>query len=163
MIQLGRQFVFVLGVLAPLTATGPALAQAVYGPGTGLTPTTTPPVSPYINLLRRGNPTFLNYYGLVRPEQRVNYAIGTLQQQSGSNLQLITDLDTELAAPVTGHRTYFLNNNRYFLTQGAQGITTPLPGGLPAGGATGVGGGGRTGVSQTGAGLSTPTSPRRPR
>jgi hypothetical protein len=163
MIQLGRQFVVVLGVLAPLTATGPALAQAVYGPGTGLTPTTTPPVSPYINLLRRGNPTFLNYYGLVRPEQRFTSAIGTLQQQTGSNQQLITDLDTALEAPVTGHRTSFLNNARYFLTQGAQATTTPIPGGVPGGGATGVGGGGRTSVYSAGAGLYTPISPPRKR
>jgi hypothetical protein len=145
-------------LLAWLVCVASATAQPLYRPGSGLTPSPIPTVSPYLNLLRQGNPPYLNYYGLVRPEQRFNTALGTLQQQSAINTEQITDLDATLAAPVTGHRTYFLNSSRYFLTQGAAGTTSALPGGTTGGAGTG-----QTSVYYSGSGLYRPPTAGRSR
>jgi hypothetical protein len=117
-----------------------ASAQPAFLPG-GVLPQNAPPVvSPYINLLRNGNNgnrTDLNYYGLVNPQVNYGTSIGSLQQQVGSNSQIITDLNTQLATPITGHRSSFMNNNRYFLTHNYQSGF----GGGAYGGGGGYGGG----------------------
>ena len=59
-----------LGILG-LGTTNPATAQALrpFAPGYGGNPA----ISPYLNLLQRGNPA-VNYYGLVRPQQQYIHA-----------------------------------------------------------------------------------------
>ncbi|MCC7421898.1 MAG: hypothetical protein IT428_16595 [Planctomycetaceae bacterium] len=75
-----------LATLALCLTAFPAAAQAQFGvpmPGgiSGRTPSTLnrPTVSPYINLLRSGDPT-LNYYGNVRPQVRFQTMDDDLQR-----------------------------------------------------------------------------------
>jgi hypothetical protein len=125
----------------------------------------TPPVSPYINLLRGGNPTYLNYYGLVRPQVQFQNSVVGLQQE-------VTTLGTGTGAqagptglPETGHAVSFVNYSHYY--------ASPL--GRPGGGASlGVGaaaaaarpgGGAMAGAAarptMPGGGTAAPRTPRR--
>src|SRR5262245_58747136 len=72
----------------PLGPSGPASS---YRPG--LNPSGIPAYSPYLNLLRPGNPAFMNYYGLVRPELDFRAAVRGLQQQVTANRQTIGNLE----------------------------------------------------------------------
>ena len=78
-----------------LLLTACNVAQAQFGFGSGSQriqrPLNRPTVSPYVNLLRGGNGTGLNYYGLVRPElqfgqslQQLQLGLGGLQRRGGS-------------------------------------------------------------------------------
>jgi hypothetical protein len=91
--------------LALAAGTAPAQApvmQRPLPPGYG-----SPTVSPYINLLNRNNPQFLNYYGIVRPEVQTQNALQGLQQQVGT-LEETPALGTGAAVlPTTGHRLAF--------------------------------------------------------
>ena len=64
--------------LVPALGSGTAAAQAP-APGR-VGPATSPPLSPYLNLLRRGNTAGLNYYGLVRPERELYNNTQVLQR-----------------------------------------------------------------------------------
>ncbi len=75
-----------------------------------------PTVSPYINLLRRGNSTALNYYGLVRPEQEFRAANEQFSENFG---QVDRDIrrvrsETEMGSERTesGHRTSFMKDQQ---------------------------------------------------
>jgi hypothetical protein len=74
-----------------------------------------PSFSPYLNLLRGGNSTLANYYGLVRPELDFRRANSQLQFGIG---QLRGDLDdsrNQFRAsnlPVSGHRVFFQSDLR---------------------------------------------------
>src|SRR5262245_50386888 len=70
----------------------PTIPGSNYRPG--VNPTGTPTYSPYLNLLRRGNPAYQNYYGLVRPEVEFRSAVRGLQQQALQTQQSITGLET---------------------------------------------------------------------
>jgi len=100
----------------------------------GQPPPSTPTFSPYLNLLRRGNPA-VNYYGLVRPEQQWRNAVGQLQQN-------VQGLDTAVAEGqaagtlTTGHATQFQNLSHFFpqsrqsgpgLGRPSGGAVTPAP------------------------------------
>ena len=98
----------------------PAHAQAPY-PQPGIGPVNRPAYSPYLNLLRAGNPTYANYYGLVRPELDLRAAATSLQQQVTANQQGITNLQSTSGPLTTGHATRFLNTAGYFLNRGGQG------------------------------------------
>ncbi len=103
-----------------LWASGPASAQGPFTPGAA--PLSPPPYSPYLNLLRRGNPTYINYYGLVRPEFNFRNQINGLQQGVAANAAAITtNADALNGLPLTGHPTQFLNTSHYFLNRGGQG------------------------------------------
>ncbi len=109
--------------IAGFGAAGPAKAQAFrpvlpgaqnpygnpYGGG--------PAISPYLNLLQRGNPA-VNYYGLVRPQQGVNSALNSLEQQVTASRVAQTAAEN-LSVPSTGHPIYFQNYQRFFLNTGA--------------------------------------------
>src|SRR5437899_1214004 len=84
--------------------------QPSYRPNLGISGYSSlgPPVSPYVNLLRRNNPLFLNYEGLVRPQLEFRRSIQNLQQEAISNRQEITGLETQ-GIPATGHPTQFFN------------------------------------------------------
>ena len=87
-----------------------------------------PPVSPYLNLLRRDSSVANNYFNLVRPEQEFrqgiinnNQQISHLQQQT-SSLQ-IQQNDTTMylrrqaagsTLGATGHPTSFMNYGQYY-------------------------------------------------
>jgi hypothetical protein len=123
---------------AALLIAADANAQAPVGPRP-LTGVNTPPVSPYLNLLRPGTSPAINYYGLVRPEvnfmnsvQALQAQLGYAQQAAGAN---------QFGEPgATGHPAFFLNHGSYFLNTGGQPAVTggpmaptrlPLGGGLP--------------------------------
>jgi hypothetical protein len=104
-----------------------------------------PPVSPYINLLRPGISPAVNYYGSVVPQSQFYNGLNTLQQQTTANQYGISALGAQnpLAALLlmTGHPVGFMNYRRYFMN------FTPTPplgyGGLGYGygGYGGLGGG----------------------
>jgi hypothetical protein len=104
-------------------------------------PPSTPPNSPYLNLLRRGASPAVNYYGLVRPEQNLRQSLQGLQAATASNEQSIADLNTGGPAP-TGANAQFFNHGRYFLTQ-----------------RSGSGGGWTSSVSPTAGSVGGPTRP----
>ena len=89
-----------------------AQAQAPFGP------TPRPAYSPYLNLLRNGNPTFQNYYGLVRPQIQANQSIQSLQGQLQNTNALIASNASGTdgsALPVTGQAFGYMNHGGYFL------------------------------------------------
>ncbi len=109
-----KSFYLVAAGLLGLTSAGPVAAQFPARPG-GIVPTSSPAYSPYLNLLRNDNPTYLNYYGLVRPEVEFRGNIQNLQRQQTQTDDEVAGVNGSLAA--TGHRTMFLNNGGYFLSR----------------------------------------------
>jgi hypothetical protein len=104
---------FALLTLALSSATERAVAQPL--------PTTPPPVSPYLNLLRRGASPALNYYDIVRPQVEFRNFSQQVQQQVTNNQQSIANLENNPNTLVTGHAAGFMTSSRYFMTRGAQG------------------------------------------
>src|SRR5262245_43694199 len=103
------RFAAATAVLA-LTAGAGGEARAQVGVPGNVGQITRPPYSPYLNLLRRDQPTVLNYYGLVRPEVDLRNAAQSLQNQVSQNAQGIADLQNlPPGTLVTGHGTTFLN------------------------------------------------------
>ncbi len=85
------------------------------------TPGYRPPISPYLNLFRTGNPA-INYYGIVRPEVEFRRAYQGLQQQVATQGQEI-DQNAEQGVPSTGHTTQFMNFSHYYPGTGVgQGV-----------------------------------------
>lgn len=96
-------------------------AQYPYGssPGIGarspLSQTNRPTFSPYLNLLRRGNSTLGNYYGLVRPELEFRDANAQFQSNFGALDRRFSESERALSGrqmQTTGHRVQFLSNLR---------------------------------------------------
>ena len=113
------------------TLTGPAAAQApTYRPSTQLGPRQ-PLLSPYLNLLRGGDPAANYYLGTIPERQRRQNAalfssqIESLEQQVNQQTA-IPDVDEALfqPAPATGHPTAFMNLGGYFNTGS---VRRPLP------------------------------------
>ena len=93
-----------------------------YGRAGGIGPTSRPTFSPYLNLLRSGNSTLFNYYGLVRPEVEFRSA----NQQFQSSLEIVDrqlqDSRREAAGSrlsQSGHQVRFMSDLR-----GPQGSLT---------------------------------------
>src|SRR6478672_9100265 len=108
-----------IGTLAIATA---ANAQPPLGPRP-LTGVNTPPVSPYLNLLRPGTSPAINYYGLVRPEVNFMNSVQALQAQLGYAQQAAGV--TQFGEPgTTGHPAFFLNHTSYFLNTGGSAAAT---------------------------------------
>jgi hypothetical protein len=129
-----------------VTAVGPgrATAQLPGRPG----PTISPPISPYLNLLRRGNSPGVNYYGLVRPQQQLYNSVNSLQGQVTDNRALISGLAASVdpTRGETGHGTSFLDLGGYFMNmnpagQGGGGLLPTVGSGPRAGTGGGVAGG----------------------
>jgi len=123
------QPVAVLGASLVLSlAAGAARAQPGAITPRGVPGYTTPPVSPYINLLRRGSPAAVNYYGIVRPEFQFQNALQNLQQQV-TTLGATAEAEAgPNAPPATGHAVVFMNYSHYFggsLTAPAAGRAAP--------------------------------------
>ncbi len=110
----------VLIALALVLAAGAVHAQAPIAPLGPTQPYSPPVVSPYLNLLNRGNPA-INYYGIVRPELQ--------EQQQLQRLQFgLARTDAEIEAttaagglPTTGHTVGFMTQSRYFNTVNVRG------------------------------------------
>jgi hypothetical protein len=145
-----------------------------YGPGyspagpPGL-PTSRPAFSPYLNLLRGGDPA-ISYYGLVKPEFDFRYANQNLQQQINQNASAInTPVDPTTGLPLTGHPVAFMNYSHYFGGAGGAGGRGGLIGRVQGGATTGgqfptstAGSALTAGARPTiGAAGTAPTTPRR--
>jgi hypothetical protein len=126
-----------LAVAAVLVLGSAAKAQAPgqYRPGSS------PAYSPYLNLLRPGNPA-TNYYGLVRPQIDTANSINALQQQYNSlRSDINAPIEQVMAPPTTGHGAVFMSYSRYFpgIQTGRTGVQprgtgTAMTGGTPAAG-----------------------------
>ena len=113
-----------LTVLALCLASGAANAQQ---PGTYTPPYTpaSPVISPYLNLLNRGNPAAVNYYGIVQPQIQQGAQLQQLQfglnRTAAEAAETETALTTPGALPYTGHTAGFMTYTRYFNTVNARG------------------------------------------
>lgn len=120
-------------IAVTLGMAGSVSAQGL-GRGPALRPLPAPAFSPYLNLLRRETPGYLNYYGLVRPQQDFRQSIVGLRQDVAANqatIQAATGPDGVLI-PTTGHRSYFLNTAGYFQSIGGAAGPSGLTPGLGA-------------------------------
>jgi hypothetical protein len=110
-----------LAAVAALLALGAGgqLHAQVYQPPR-VSPYGTGGFSPYLNLLRPGNPA-VNYYGLVVPQIQASNQIAQLQQQvARQGQQSLVAPPTNQAPVETGHTTRFMQYNQYFNTTSQQ-------------------------------------------
>jgi hypothetical protein len=77
--------------------------------------------TPYLNLIRRGNPA-INYYGLVRPQANFQAEMQALQQRINSAQREIDARGETNGLPATGHPTYFMNYSHYYPAYGTPGM-----------------------------------------
>lgn len=156
-----RRWAVGVAAVVAFAAAGSGTASAQpYGGGGGGGGGNGPVSSPYLNLLRGSNPAYLNYYGLVRPEQQSRAQGNQLQQQqqqlgtvSGSvvSLQQASRGGADLQ---TGHAFGFQTHRSYFMTtggggggnRGGQGVGGPGGGGGGGGQAASFGRGGGGGI-----------------
>jgi hypothetical protein len=80
-----------------------------------VSPYANPGLSPYINLLRPGNPA-VNYYGLVLPEIKTNTSIRQLQVDVARTQASVVAPPASLPPGETGHATRFMQYGQYFNT-----------------------------------------------
>jgi hypothetical protein len=104
-----------LAIAAWLATTAVASAQGP--PQPILTPN--PTFSPYLNLLRSGSSPAINYFGIVRPEQRFLQSQIALSSQIRQTNQAINDASQAVKGedpnkPPTGHAATFNNTMGYF-------------------------------------------------
>jgi len=125
----------VLGSLVCLVVLGTQSASGQFPynqPATN--PYARPTISPYLNLARPGSPA-INYYGLVRPEQRFYAGFLQLSQQVAANQQQLERTGAEAMEPNTGHSAYFMNLSHYYSAASppVQGVSPALsPSNRPA-------------------------------
>jgi hypothetical protein len=87
-------------------------------------PYTRPPVSPYWNLYRGGQPGNLNYYNLVRPDLEFRSSIQQLRLQNQTTQQSLNDLQAPAGTLVTGHQAGFQTQSTYFQTISTGPVST---------------------------------------
>ena len=139
-----RRWSTLLAVLMVGLAAGPAGAQPPPGPALP------PAFSPYLNLVRGGNPA-INYFGLVRPQQQLSAAVQQLQHNQANQVNPFAQAAAG-GDVATGNPFGFQNYRNYFQNQyTAGGFRSGL-------GATGLGGPGGAG----GAGQPNPFTQLRP-
>jgi hypothetical protein len=113
-----RSALHTLLTVVALVATwlSPRFVQAQPGVPPRATPGyLTPPVSPYLNLLRGGTSAGVNYYGIVRPEIEFRNSIQSLQQQVNTVGAAVINEEQSLSGlPPTGHPVRFMNYSHYF-------------------------------------------------
>jgi hypothetical protein len=118
--------------LVGLIGPSAAHAQAPFG-RPPVNQYTRPPISPYLNLFRGGNPA-INYYDLVRPQQDFAAAI-QMQQQALFGPQALTGVGAGPGLPPTGHPATFMNFGHYYGTRiaGSANLRPAMvpPAGLP--------------------------------
>jgi hypothetical protein len=134
---------------ATLVAPGAANAQFPVG-GRAIPGYRTPALSPYINLLRGGDPS-LNYFGLVRPQINFqNSLLGVQQQVNTLTGDLAGEGEIGVLGP-TGHPAAFMNYSHYY------GL-----GALSASGTSRLSRGGAGAAGGAGPGMAPPTRGRQP-
>jgi hypothetical protein len=121
-----------LAVAALLTLSGVTFAQPQPYVRQGTNPYSTPPLSPWLNMLRGGDPS-VNYYLGVVPEFRQR----TLNSQFNSQMQMLNQRqeaadspemnDLLPTLPGTGHATAFMNASPYFALNPYLGQTAGVP------------------------------------
>lgn len=124
-----------------------ATAVAQYRPGYpagpyGGYPGSTPTVSPYLNILGRGNPA-INYYGITRPQIEFRNALfGSGAQGAYAGVSEGEDLLDPSLRRGTGHPAVFNNLSHFY-------GSNPAMGGVSGSGRItgGVGGAGTTGYT----------------
>lgn len=127
-------------LLGPLADPLPAQVVVRPSPPAPVRPTG---ISPYLNLVRPGNPA-INYYGLVRPEVEFRNAYQNLQSQLNViQAEAPADAAGNVVLPTTGYPVRFMDYTRYyfrlpgvttsptFRQPATGGIIGPLPGVLP--------------------------------
>lgn len=142
-----RTWVMAGGLVFALAGVAAAQPPGLPPGGPGVAPGG-PTFSPYLNLLRRNTPAYLNYYGLVRPQVNAQQAIMGLQQGLAANQYQTQQLQSNDAALAgTGHPSFFMNQSRYFMTNGGGG--GPNRGGIQQnfGARPGGGGPGQAGMA----------------
>jgi hypothetical protein len=81
-----------------------------------------PPVSPYLNLVNRGDSAAINYYGIVRPELRIQAQAQQFSQQVRNLQGEIDEVEARrpqrAADPAGGTQRYFFNYSHYYPTPG---------------------------------------------
>ena len=144
-------------------AQGPAFRPGPSGGGFGGN-SSSPSVSPYLNLLRRGSSPAINYYGLVRPAFDVQNNLNSLQQQVQNLPTPGTGTGADPFAPLlTSGRVRYLNTGSYFLNGNQAGSLRGTGGSgsvilLSQQGSSGL----NQGVNRTGGVVAnTPTTSRR--
>jgi hypothetical protein len=110
-----RNPVFRVAVLSAVLWLGCCLSKAsAQYPTSGPSSVSPPPVSPYINITRRGADPGVNYYGIVRPQIDTRSSIQGLQQQVQSINNDVQQGNQPTALPTTGHAVQFQNLSTYF-------------------------------------------------
>ena|SRR5665213_4636896 len=108
--------------LALALAAGVVYAQAPVTPQAPTQPYSPPVISPYLNLLNRGNPA-INYYGIVRPEVQEQQQLQRLQfglARTNAEIEAATTTGPG-GLPTTGHTVGFMTQARYFNTVNVHG------------------------------------------
>jgi hypothetical protein len=100
-------------LLLVLSAGSSAPAQTYVPPR--VSPYANGGISPYVNLLRGGNPA-INYYGLVLPEIQAQNSIQQLQTEVARQQATVVAPPTNQALSDTGHTTRFMQYTQYFNT-----------------------------------------------
>jgi hypothetical protein len=111
-----------LTALAFVLAAGAVYAQAPIVPLAPTQPYSPPVLSPYLNLLNRGNPA-INYYGIVRPEVQDQQQLQRLQFGLARTTAEVEAATTTAAPglPTTGHTVSFMTHASYFNTVNVRG------------------------------------------
>lgn len=130
---------FPVAVVVVGLAAGPAAAQFGAGPPRG--PALPPAFSPYLNLVRGGNPA-INYFGLVRPQQQLSAAVQQLQHNQANQVNPFAQAAAG-GDVATGNPFGFQNYRSYFQNQFTAGGFGNQFGGAGRGG----GGGGSAGLA----------------
>ncbi|MGL6075093.1 MAG: hypothetical protein ACRC8S_13115 [Fimbriiglobus sp.] len=105
-------------------------------------PAPRPSVSPYLNLVNRGNNPALNYLSIVRPQQQMAQQFNQLNQQYRQSINGLQNSIDQLGQeqnqsfnPFTGHAAVFNSTYGYFSRH-------PVSGTMAGGGGGGMGMGG---------------------
>lgn len=108
-----RKFIFV--TLAALGLAWVSSAEGQVGGYARPKSSSTPAISPFLNLARGGSPA-VNYYGLVRPQTQTAKSLQSLQFQISGLAQPGVQSTPETGQPVltTGHGATFFNLSHYY-------------------------------------------------
>jgi hypothetical protein len=101
-----RNEVFATGLICLWMGLGAGKALGQYPAAFGQ-----PTYSPYLNLIRSGQPLTSSYYGLVRPQLQTQQGFQHLQRQAAAQQAAVEGTDVGL---VTGHLVGFMNHQQYF-------------------------------------------------
>ena len=114
-----RRMILLFAIAASSLFATTARAQVPGFPGAppfggGLGVIGRPTVSPYLNIMRGGDPA-INYYGLVRPQVAFSRAFQALDNN-------VVALQADVNQPSqTGQRSSFMTQGRYFMNTGTGG------------------------------------------